>query len=373
MPPPSEICILGAGVVGRRIARVLAGQGVAFRQASRHGGVDDGREIATADAFDAGSLAAAFADARVVINATGPLRETAAPVLTAALAAGAHYVDVGGEQATLQALYERHESTARRAGLIALPGAGVDCVLGDLAAAWAARHLCGLDDPGEVVRDTPAERIAEDRPLSEACISYVFDDLALSAGSQRALFATVGQRPAVWHRDRWEPGRTADKRRINAGTAMGGERDAIAHAAGDPITIPRHLAADRIASYLSTTRDPASGLLLRLLSTAATLLPKAAGDVLAPYAPPEAELARARFAVVAQVRRGFSAAQVIVRGHDLYTTTAAITAWTARALAARGPGPVGMRAPAELFRPRPALHALADAAGLVIEPSFGAR
>jgi hypothetical protein len=364
---PSEICVLGAGVVGRRIAAALAAAGVPHRLASRHGGAG----IVTADAFDAGQLAAAVANTAVVINAAGPLRETAAPVLVAALTAGAHYVDVGGEQATLQALYERHESTVRRAGLIALPGAGVDCVLGDLAAAWAAAHLCELPDAGDPIRHAPAPRIAEERPLDDISTSYVFDDLTLSAGSQSALFGGVGQRAMVWRRDRWEPGRTGDKRRVNAGTAMGGERDAIAHAAGDPITIPRHVSANLVTSYVSTTRDPASGALLRLLSTAASLLPKAAQGMLAPYAPPEADLARARFAVVAQVRRGFSAAQVVVRGRDPYTTTAAIAAWCARALAGRGAGPVGMRAPGELFRAEPALRELATAAELAIEPSWG--
>ncbi len=364
----SDICVLGAGVVGKRIARALATQGVAYRQASRH--PEGTGDILVADAFEPSSLAAAFAGAKVVINAVGP--ETSAAVLTAALAAGAHYVDVGGDQATLQALYERHESTARKSGLIALPGAGIDCVLGDLAIAWAAQHLCGVDEPGDAVREVPGVRIAEDRPLAEACVSYVFDDLVLSAGSQRALFHTVGHRTQVWRRDRWEPGR-AGKRRINAGPQMGGERDAIAYAAGDPITIPRHVAADLVASYASTTRDPASGLLLRALSTAASLLPRSAQGVLAPYAPPEDELARSRFAVIAQVRRGFSAAQVTVRGNDLYTTTAAIAVWCARALAGRGPGPIGMRAPGELFRPVPALRALGEAADLTIEPSFGSR
>jgi len=371
----SEICVLGAGVVGTRIAAALRAQGAAFRHASLHGG----EGIAVVDAFDTTALAAVFANASVVINATGPLRETAAPVLTAALAAGAHYVDVGGEQATLQALYERHESTVRKSGLVALPGAGVDCVLGDLATAWAAQHLCdalagsGANDGDEIVRSAPAPRLAEDRPLAEASTTYVFDDLSLSAGSQRALFNTVGQRPVVWRRDRWEPGRAADKRRINAGSEMGGERDAIAHAAGDPITIPRHLAADLVTSYVSTTRDPASGLLLRVLSTAASFLPKTAQGVLAPYAPPEEELSRARFAVIAQVRRGFSAAQVTVRGRDLYTTTATIAAWCARMLATRKTGPSGMRAPAELFHAVPALRALAEIADLALEPSFGSR
>jgi len=369
-----EICVFGAGVIGRRIARELAAADVAFTVASRNARTPHQGATAThvADAYDAGSLAAAFANARVVINAAGPLRETAAPVLVGALAAGAHYIDVGGEQAVLQALYERHDSTVRRAGLIALPGAGLDGAVGDLAAAWAAAHLCGDDTSGDPIRTEPAPRIADDRALDEVCTTYVFDDLVMSAGSQRALFGAVGQRPTVWRRDRWEPGRTAQRRRVNAGPAIGGERDAVLHAGGDPITIPRHVAANLIASYVSTTRTAASGALLRLLASAAPLLPRAAAGVLAPYAPPEHELARTRFAVVAQVRRGFSAAQITVRGSDPYRTTAVIAAWVARALAARGPGPVGMRAPGELFRGAPALRALAAAADLAIEPSFGA-
>ncbi|MEO8703552.1 MAG: saccharopine dehydrogenase NADP-binding domain-containing protein [Kofleriaceae bacterium] len=367
-----EICVLGAdGVVGRRLCGELAG--TRFAIATRRPVADKGAAIHAhlADAFEASSLARAFAGARVVINAAGPLREAAAAVLVAALAAGAHYVDVGGEQAVLQALYERHESTVRRAGLVALPGAGLDCAIGDLAAGWAAAHLCDAGDPGEAVRAEPAMRVAEDRALDEVCVSYVFDDLVLSAGSQRALFGTVGGRAAVWLRDRWEPGRASDRRRINAGPAFGGERDAVTHAGGDVITIPRHVAANRVATYVSTTRRAASGALLRLLATALPLVPRAASELLGVYTPPEDELARTRFAIVAQARRGFSAAQITVRGADPYRTTAAITAWMACELATRGAGPVGMRAPGELFRAEPALRAIAARADLVIEPSFG--
>jgi short subunit dehydrogenase-like uncharacterized protein len=305
-----------------------------------------------------------------VINAAGPLRETAAPVLASALSAGAHYVDVGGEQAVLQQLYERHDSMARKAGLIALPGAGLDCVLGDLAAGWVAAHLAEVTDDGPAVRAAPAERIAEARPLDEVTVSYVFDDLVLSAGSQRALFGSAFTRALVWRRDRWEPGRTGDARRVNAG-ALGGERDAIAHAAGDVMTIPRHVAANLVAAYVSTTQSRAAQTVLRLFASALPFMPRAASEVLAPYAPPEADLARTKFAVIAQARRGFSAAQVAIRGEDPYRTTAAIAAWCAQQLAARGAGPIGIRAPGELFRPAPALRELARIARLVIEPSFG--
>jgi len=375
--PP--IIVFGAGgLVGRRICAELASAGVALQLAGRDeaslGALAaelPAHRVHVADAADPTALAAAFAGAAVVVNAAGPQHACAEPVLEAALAAGAHYLDAGGEQAALHRLHVRHESTARRAGRVALPGAGLDCLLGDLAAAWAAAHLCGVTDDGPIVRAEPAPRLADDRPLDEVCVSYVFDDLALSAGSQRALFQGIGQRPLVWRRDRWEDGRAGERRRINAGPALGGERDAIGYAGGDVITVPRHVGARFVGAFVSTTRSPRASRALGLLARALPLVPRAATDLLAPYAAPDADYARTRFAVVAQVSRGFSAAQVVLRGHDLYQTTAVTIAWAARQLAAREVGPTGMRAPAELFRPEPALRELARRADLVLEPSFG--
>jgi saccharopine dehydrogenase-like NADP-dependent oxidoreductase len=377
--PPAPIAVLGAaGVVGRRVCAELVRMGATLVIAGRR--AEPLAELArtlpaarvhVAAAHDGAALARAFAGARVVVNAAGPLRDTAAPALVSALAAGAHYVDVGGEQAVLRAVYEHHESAARHAGLVALPGAGLDCMIGDLAAAWAAAQLLEVDDPGGVVRAEPAPRLAEDHPLDDVAVGYVFDELTLSAGSQRALFGAVGTRALVWRRDRWEAGPAGEHRRINAGPALGGERDAQVFAGGDALTIPRHLAARLVTTYLSTTRRAGPAAALRLLSRALPLVPRGARELLVPYPVAEAALGHARLAVVAQVRRGFQAAQIAVRGHDLYRTTAAITAWSACRLAERGTGPIGVCAPGELFRGEPALRAIARAADLTIEPSFG--
>lgn len=375
----AAIVVFGAtGLVGTRICRELAAAGIPFeiagrREAALHALAAElpVAHVHLADATAPATLAAAFAGARVIVNAAGPLRSCAEPVLEASLTAGAHYVDVGGEQAALALLHERHESTARRTGLVALPGAGVDCLLGDLAAAWATLHLVGGTDDGPAIRTEPAPRLADDRPLDEVAVTYVFDDLALSAGSQRALFLAVGERPLVWRRDRWEPGRAGERRRVNAGPALGGERDALGYAGSDAITIPRHVGARFVGTFVSTTRSTGAARALGLLARALPLVPRGAAELLAPYAAPDTDYARTRFAVVAQVRRGFAAAQLVIRGRDLYGTTAACVAWAARQLVARTSGATGMRAPAELFRPEAALRELAEVAGLSIEPSFG--
>jgi len=375
----AAIVVFGAnGLVGRRVCAQLAKRSIAFEIAGRSEAklAELAANVSVAhthlaDATDPASLARAFAGARVIINAAAPLAETAAPVLEAAITAGAHYVDVGGEQAALHALYERHESTARHAGLVALPGAGVDSVLADLAATWAAQHVIGVSDEGAAVRAEPSPRLAEDNPLEEVITSYVFDDLVLSAGSQRALFAASAHKPLVWRRDRWEPGRAGERRHVNAGSELGGERAAVSYAGCDVLAIPRHIAVDFVASYASTTRSAGATRALGLLARALPFVPKAASELLAPYVDPHADYERTRLAVVAQVRRGFSAAQVVVRGRDLYETTAAIVAWCAQSLVTRVSGPSGMRTPGELFRGASALREIAKHAHLAIEPSFG--
>lgn len=374
-----RIAVFGAtGEIGRRVCAELGRMGAAITAVGRHADALDalatsqpvaGQHVAGSD--DAGALARAFTGAQVVINAAGPLRDTAAPVLAAALAAGAHYVDVGGEQAVLQEIYERHESEVRRAGLIALPGAGLDGTIGDLAAAWATQHLLGVSDPGDAVRTEPAPRLADDAPIDDIAVTHVIDSLALSAGSQRALFGAIGARTLVWRRDRWEAGPAGDHRRVNAGASLGGERDALGFAGGAVLTIPRHIAAQLVTTYVSTTRSAGAATAMRLLSRALAFVPRRAGELLVPYAAPDADYGATRFAVVAQVRRGFAAAQIVVGGYDLYRTTAVIAAWSACRIAERGAGPLGMRAPGELFRAEPALRAIARAAELTIEPSFG--
>jgi short subunit dehydrogenase-like uncharacterized protein len=373
-----QVVVYGAtGLVGGRVCAALDAADVPFIAAGRRKPALDklahlvgAAEVRVAE-LDHDALVAAFAGARVVVNCAGPLAEVGEPVLLAALAAGAHYVDLGGDQAVVHALYERHDSTARRAERIVVPGCALDGALGDWASAWAAMHVCGVHDEGDVVRSAAPSRLAEDKPLDEIAVSYVFDDLVLSPGSQKAVFGNLKTRALVWHRDRWEsvlPG--AARRRVNAGPVMGGEREAVSFPGGDVVTVPRHVATRSVQTFVSMTRSTAATAALRLLARAMPLVPKRATELLAPYQPHEEDYARTRFAVIAQARRGFQAAQITVTGEDQYRASAGIAAWVARALLTRGDGPIGMRAPSELFRPEPALRGVAAAIGLALEPSF---
>lgn len=350
------IAVIGAhGVVGRRVVDQLVADQIAVRVIERSA------------TTDRDTLAHALDGARVVVNAAAPLSASAPLILGSALDAGVHYVDIGGDQRAMRALYEQFDSATRRAGIVALPGGGLDCTIGDLAATVADHQLAAQASTRDAPSiDTEPPR-APAKPRLAVAVSYVFDRLALSAGTQRAMFAALNYRPAIWNRDRWEDGPAGDSRRVNAGEL--GERTAIAYAGGDPLAIARHLEATRIASYLSTTRGAMTATLMRWASAALPWIPPPAARLLSPFQPTDDELAASRFAVVVEVDRGFSRGRIVVHGRDLYRTTAAVTSWLARQLAdGRSPAP-GIRAASELFPPATALPALAAAAGLEIDAS----
>lgn len=379
MSSPNIVVYGATGLVGGRVCTALDAADVPFSAAGRDKAalkklsiLVGASDVRIADVSEHRALVKAFTGATVVVNCAGPLAEVGEQVLVAALEAGAHYVDVGGDQAFLHDLYERFDSAARRAGKVVVPGCGLNCAIGDWASAWAAAHVCEVSDEGDVVRASPPARIGESNPLDEVAVSYIYDHLVLSPASQKAVFGNLKVPGFIWRRDRWERSAVgAQKKRINVGPEMGGERDAASFPGGDVLTVPRHIAAYTVQTYLSTTRSQVASTALRLLARALPLVPKRATEVLAPYQPDEAEYAQTQFAVVAQARRGFSAAQVVVRGSDQYATSAGIAAWVAQQLAARTTGPVGMRAPSELFRAPLALREVAAAIGLTVEPSFG--
>lgn len=381
-PEQPAIVVYGAtGLVGGRVCAALDAADIPFVAAGRNktaldklAAVVGATDVRVAELDDADALSRVLAEARVVVNCAGPLAETGEQMLRAALDAGVHYVDLGGDQAVLHALFEHYDAASRRAGTVVVPGCGINCALGDWGAAWAAAHVCDVVDEGDVVRARPPARIGDDRPLDEVHVSYIYDDLVLSPSSQKAVFGNLHVRSLEWRRDRWESiAPAAHKRAVNAGPEMGGMRDAVSFPGGDVVTVPRHVNALYVQTYVSTTRNPVTTRALRLLARAMPLVPKRATDLFAPYQPSEDEYARTRFAVVAQVRRDFDAAQVVITGEDQYRASAQIAAWIARHLAVRGAGPVGMRAPSELFRPAAALRAVADAVGLRVEPSFSTR
>ena len=139
-----RVLLYGAnGFSGCRIAGRLADLGRSVVLAGRHAGkvgplaeeldlpmrsfgLDDGHAIDRA-----------LADVALVLNAAGPYRDTAAPMIAACLRTGTDYADLSGEWPSFAATMAQDEA-ARTAGVMLLPGAGVAITVTDCLLAMAA-------------------------------------------------------------------------------------------------------------------------------------------------------------------------------------------------------------------------------------------
>jgi len=97
-------------------------------------------EWRTASLEDEGALFRMLHGVCVVLNAAGPFRRTAEPLSRACLESRAHYLDIGGEYASVELLAGRHRAALER-GCMLLPSVGFDVVASDCMVAWVAQRL----------------------------------------------------------------------------------------------------------------------------------------------------------------------------------------------------------------------------------------
>ena len=122
-------------------------QGVAGRSAARIKQVmDDLPELKTADfeivetAGTLEDLARIFDGAKVVCNTAGRFIYNGPRVIEAALNAGCHYIDIGGEQTWIREVADNWGDKFRERGLVAAPATAFMCAVSD-ASAWLCRDL----------------------------------------------------------------------------------------------------------------------------------------------------------------------------------------------------------------------------------------
>lgn len=189
MTPP-RVGILGAaGAVGSAAVAALRHHGrgdhgrVHLRLGARRTEVLSGAEVVRVDAEDGESLAAFCAGCDVVLNCAGPTYKIKDTVAVAALAAGAHYVDVAGDDPVLEGL--------RGKGLLD----------GDRSAVVSAGTLPGLSSilPRRLAAqfDRPRTLVAHVGGL-ERCSPVVAIDMMLSLETGGADGAAFGEPLAAW-------------------------------------------------------------------------------------------------------------------------------------------------------------------------------
>lgn len=146
----SMLLLGGAGEMGRAAATALAAAPAVDRLVVTD--LDERRAVAVAralgpkatgialDVTDEPALLAALGDCDLVVNTVGPYFRFGVPILTAAIAAGCHYIDICDDWAPTLEMLDMHEQ-ARAAGVVALVGMGASPGVSNLLAVTAAREL----------------------------------------------------------------------------------------------------------------------------------------------------------------------------------------------------------------------------------------
>ncbi len=168
----TRLLIYGAnGYTGEMIARAASAQGLspilAGRSAAAVGAL--ARELSAESRVfgldDPAAVAAGLRGCRLVIHCAGPFSATAAPMMAACLASGAHYTDITGEIDVFE-LGFRQDAAARRAGSVVCPGVGfdvvpTDCVALTLSQAMPDAHqlALGFDSRSALSRGTASTSV----------------------------------------------------------------------------------------------------------------------------------------------------------------------------------------------------------------------
>lgn len=348
-PPEARVAVYGAtGYTGKLVAAELASAGASFVIAGRSADkldrlaaeLDASPEVAPAALDDPDALRAAFRGCGAVINCAGPFTLYGDPVIGAAIAEGAHYLDTTGEQGWIRKVIERHGPAAARAGVAAIPAMGFDYVPGDMLAALTAEGMTGID---------------------EVSLMYSVRGFGATRGTMLSALEMISGGDVEWS----AMGFRAASQSVSRGTFdFGGEignRRIARYPAGEHVTVPRHVRTPSVRTAITAASiaphpklDAALPAIARPAGIAMrTPLRRAVSRLIArlPEGPPEDERRAARFRIVCDVAAGDEVRRGVVDGTDVYGLTAAMVADGAIEAAGGGVDAKGGLAPAQAFDP----------------------
>lgn len=313
----APIAVYGAtGHTGRLVAAELARRGHRLILSGRDSaGLQDlaGRlgtatEVIPAELHQTDALTRVARAADVLINCAGPFTRSGPPLAAAAVAHGCHYLDHAAEPEHIQQIHDTHHA----AGVVVIPGMSFYGALADMLAAELGDGLTGIQD---------------------ITVAYAVTGWRMTGASVDTAEA-LGRTDKIVYRDgrfqRVPPDRSAGT--FEFAEPLGVQPVIEDYpAAGEVVTIPRHLA----------TRN------VRAVMTTATFTERAVFD--SRHVSPQ-ERARSAFSLEVRVTTPTTARAGRLRGADIYGTGALVSVEAATRLAdGRGRAVPGALSPAQAF------------------------
>jgi short subunit dehydrogenase-like uncharacterized protein len=345
-----RIVLFGAtGYTGRLAAEAMVERGLSPLLAARNAERLDSLarelggelETAVADVSDPSGIAALLGEGDVLVSTVGPFLRFGQAAVTAAIQAGAHYIDSTGEPPFIREVFERHDAAARENGSGLVTAFGYDFVPGNLAGALALREA------GEqAVRvDTGYYNTGRAEP---------------SGGTQASLVGVMLEPAFAWRGGRIQSERSA--KRYRTFQVNGRERPAVSVGASEHFGLPRMAPQLREVNVYLGWFGPGSRPMqgLSAAGSVAVKVPgvaklwEALGSRLAKGSTggPDAQ-ARARggshVVGAAYDAAGRQLSEVHLTGVDAYTFTGKMLAWGAERAAAGGLLGVGSLGPVDGF------------------------
>lgn len=269
----------------------------------------------------------------VLVNCAGPFGEVGEVMLTSAMKLGVHYLDISGEQSHMKWALDHFDTFARERELVLFPGCAFEFALGDLAA-----------------------ELAWSQAASRIVIAYVVKEMTMSEGTKKSLLRSFSQEGVTFI-----DGQLEEKKigyRLFDVPLPGGETQKGAWIpGGEALTVPRRggvsrvetciVAGEGLAYFVGTFSAVIPPMLRALRPLADRIVERRGADVLEPDP----------FLIIAfDPKRGQTLA--MLRGEDIYGTTARIAMETALRISQNTHGKSGFVGAADLFEAREFLSAV---------------
>jgi short subunit dehydrogenase-like uncharacterized protein len=343
-------------LAGRDRGRLRA---LADRLSPSSGGTE--LETAVVDAAGPGGLRDLIEAGDVLVSTAGPFMKIGQAAVTAAVDAGAVYLDSTGEPPFIRQVFEQHGRSAERTGAVLLPAFGYDYVPGNLAGALAleaAGPAATRVDVGYFVR-------GDLRRAASAGTMASVTGLLLETGYAFRGGRIVSERPAAKMRSFAVGGKAVEGFSIGgsehfalpalrrAGTGAGQGAKPLSEVG---VYVGMFGGATRLVHYGSALAAP-----LGRVPLVRQAVDAAARRIQRSRAEPAAARIRSDVVAVAADATGAQLATVHLTGRDPYSFTAEILAWAACLAAAGQPRPAGALGPVQAFGSGPLERACADA------------